>query len=368
MHWSSKHRILNTLNNENQRSFSSKNSTRKTSDTRGSNGMRIGSSINTKGCSKPIEAVSSRNIVNNENHASINEPSSLTSKNIDGLKTNYNRVFGRDITNITETRSFAEQPPQAIAKETIIKQTRFGSLRNNVSSSDMFHLNQSKKMSIDPPSSDSQRNLTKVNYKCAKNNRNLNLRSSNLSKNRSNSGIRNSSYLKSHQFLQSNNQSSLQNFHSHITNTGNVGSTSKNFNSGSRKMSINQMKAASNLENPKNAIMNVDRSSNYTSLHSNKQSSFRQSYAATGNTSNSNIVYNHYTNINNYSSLTNSSTKPTNVAGSKENATNALKIAKKDIIGISKRNNLSKSRSNRSSSMSQGKSISRKKTKRSSDK
>lgn len=363
MHWSSKHRILNSINNENQRSFSSKNSTRKTSDTRGSTGMRIGSI----GCTKPHEVVSSRNIVNNENHVIVNEPTSLSSKNMDGLKTNYNRVFGRDITNITETRSFAEQPSQAVTKEAIIKQARFGSLRNNVSSSDMFHINQTKKVSIDPPSSDSQRNLTKVNYKCAKNNRNLNLRSSNLSKNRSNSGIRNSSYLKSTQFLQSNNQSSLQNFHSHISNVGNVGSTTKNFNSGARKMSINQLKTVSNLENPKNAIMNVDRSSNYTSLHSNKQSSFRQSYVATGNTSNSNIVYNHYTNINNYSSLTNSSSKPINVAGGKETGMNALNIAKKSSLG-SQNHNLSKSRSNRSNSMSQGKSISRKKIKRSSDK
>ena len=348
MHWSSKHRILNSINNENQRSFSSKNSTRKTSDSRVSTGMRIGST-------KPLESISSRNIVNNENHVSIIEQNSLSSKNTDGLKTNYNRVFGRDITNITETRSFADQNSQAAAKETIIKQARFGSLRNNVSTSDMFYLNQAKKMSIDPPSSDSQRNMTKVNYKCTKNNRNLNLRSSNLSKNRSNSGIRNSSYLKSTQFLQSNNQSSLQNFHSHISNVGNVGSTSKNFNSGARKMSINQMKTVSNLENPKSTIMNIDRSSNYTSLHSNKQSSFRQSYVATGNTSN----------FNNYSSLTNSSSKHVNIAGGKENGTHCLKIAKKTSMGS---HNLSKSRSNRSNSMSQGKSISRKKIKRSSDK
>lgn len=180
MHWSSKHRILNSGSTDNQRSFSSKNSTRKTSGTRGSTGMRVGSSI---GCPKPLEAASSRNLVMNENHTSVLEPSSVNSKDIDGFRSHYNRVFGRDISNITKTHSFAEQIPintnKYVSKKPTIPHSsmssryksknaeniHFGVLRNNVSSSDMFHCNQSKKMSGYPPSSDSQRNLTKVSYK-----------------------------------------------------------------------------------------------------------------------------------------------------------------------------------------------------------
>lgn len=156
-----------------------------------------------------------------------------------------------------------------------------------------------------------------------------------MSKNRSNSGIRNSAYLKSHQFLQSNNQSSLQNFHSHVHNPGNNSSTNKNFAQGG-KLSISQMKTMHNLEGGSDAMISVEKGSNYTSFHTNKQTSFRQSYHAGGNVPNG--VYNHYSNMNNYSSLTNSSSKPGIIATTKENsAMNALKIAKKDIKGISRR-------------------------------
>lgn len=107
MHWSSKHRILNTNNIENQKSdLVIKTSNRKTSGSRGSIGMRAGSSI---GSSKPLEAPSSRNLVTNENHTSVLEPSSMSSKDMDGFRNNYNRVFGRDISNIVETRSFADK-------------------------------------------------------------------------------------------------------------------------------------------------------------------------------------------------------------------------------------------------------------------
>lgn len=108
MHWSNKHRILNTVNPDNQRSFSSKNSTRKGSGTRASVGMRAGTSI---GWTKPLEAASSRNLITNENYTSVLEPSSVNSKDVEGFRNNYNRVFGRDISNIAETRSFAEQIP-----------------------------------------------------------------------------------------------------------------------------------------------------------------------------------------------------------------------------------------------------------------
>lgn len=247
-----------------------------------------------------------------------------------------------------------------------VENIRFGVLRNNGSTTDVFQGNQGKKMSIDPPSSDSQRNLMKVSYKCNKNRSSV-TRGTNLSKNRSNSGIRNTTYLKSHQFLRTNNNGALQSFHGHVQNIGSSSNTSKNF-SQSRKMSINQMKTVNNLDEEGKAPLDKD-NNNYTSFHTSKQTSFRQSYVGVTNTSGSNIAYNHYSNMNNYSSLTNSSAKPGDASGCKDVQTvNALKIARKDIRGIEKRWNLSKSRSNRSSSMSQSKSISRKKTKRSSDK
>ena len=42
-------------------------------------------------------------------------------------------------------------------KSNNVENVRFGVLRNNVSSSDMFHLHPSKKISIDPTSSEGQR-------------------------------------------------------------------------------------------------------------------------------------------------------------------------------------------------------------------
>lgn len=70
--------------------------------------MRTGTSI---GLSKPAETSSSRNLVTSENHASVAEVPSIISKDADGFRNNYNRVFGRDISNIAESRGFAEQVP-----------------------------------------------------------------------------------------------------------------------------------------------------------------------------------------------------------------------------------------------------------------
>jgi len=142
MHWSNKHRVLNPMNGESHRSFSSKNSIIRTSGNRGCSGMRPGSSI-----SKPPDGVSSRNFSSNENHASVHEPSSWSSTNIE-LPKNTNNKYSDDQSNN--------------------ENMRLDVLRNNVSTSDMFHWNQMKKMSINPPSSNSQRNLNRVNYKCSK--------------------------------------------------------------------------------------------------------------------------------------------------------------------------------------------------------
>jgi hypothetical protein len=101
-------------------------------------------------------------------------------------------------------------------------------------------------------------------------------------------------------------------------------------------MSINQMKTMHNLEGGSEAMSSMEKGNNYTSFHTNKQASFRQSYHGAGNAPNG--AYNHYSNMNNYSSLTNSSSKPGVVTTGKENVgVNGLKIAKKDIRGINKR-------------------------------
>lgn len=63
----------------------------------------------------------------------------------------------------------------------------------------------------------------------------------------------------------------------------------------------------------KNRKMSIN---NYTNFNTNKQTSFRQSYVGVS-ASNTNIGYNNYNNIHNYSSLTNSSGKPGNTSGSK---------------------------------------------------
>lgn len=190
---------------------------------------------------------------------------------------------------------------------------RLNVLKNNVSTSDMFHCNQTKKMSIEPPSSDSQRNLKRVNYRCNKN-KNLITKSTNLNNNRSNSGIRNTVHLKSHQFYpQSNNQPGLQNFHSHMTNASSGKNCSKNFRQ-SRKLSINQMKTVNNTENHSEAVISVDRSNNYSSFHTNKGTSFKKNYMG-----NSSII------------------KKQQGRGKENISINALKIARKDIRGITKR-------------------------------
>lgn len=110
-------------------------------------------------------------------------------------------------------------------------------------------------------------------------------------------------------------------------------------------------------------------SCNYASFNTNKQASFKQIYIAANNSSGSKIAYNNYNNINNYSSLTNSLTKHMNVDSNKmEVQPHPLRIAKKDIKGVEHKINLSKSRSNRSSSMSNSKSIPRHKNKKSGEK
>jgi len=276
MHWSSKHRGMNSLNSDNTRSYSFKNSTRKSSGNRASNGVRAGSSL---GCSKPLEASSSRNLVTNENHASVLEPSSMNSKDIEGFRSNYNRALGRDIPHPSMSSRY---------KTNNVENIRFGVLRTNVSSSDMFQWNQSKKLSKVPPTSDRQRKINKgIGYKCKRNGNALS-KGSNLSKNRNNSGARNTTYLKSHQFLRTNNHTGLQSFHNHIQHMSNPSGSNKNFNQ-NRKMSINQMKTVNNMESGGDSIITVDRSTNnYTSFNANKQTSFRQSYAAV-NASSSNI-------------------------------------------------------------------------------
>lgn len=135
MHWAGKHRIGNSNNSDNQRKLmvvSSVNSNRKNS------GMRTGSSI---GSTKPLEGSSSRNLVGSENHSSVLEPSSVNSKDIEGFRTNYNRVFGRDISNLNTLQAKPTIPHPSMSsryKSNNVENIRFGSLRNNVSSSDMF--------------------------------------------------------------------------------------------------------------------------------------------------------------------------------------------------------------------------------------
>lgn len=188
-----------------------------------------------------------------------------------------------------------------------------------------------------------------------------------MSKNRNGSGIRTSSYLKSHKFLRTNNQSGLQSFQSQIQNIGNPTSSSKNFNQG-RKLSINQMKTLGNPEELKDPGVSTEKSNNYTSFHTSKPTSYRQSYVGVSNTSGSGVTYNHYTNMNNYSSLTNSSSKPVGgVVGKEGQPLNALKLQTKRNPRDPKAVKTIKVSQNRSSSMSQSKSISHRKDQRSSD-
>lgn len=228
MHWGSKHRIGTSNNSDNQRKVMVVSSIK-------SNNIRPGTINSSIGSAKALDASSSRNFNGSENHSSVLEPSSVNSKDMEGFRTNYNRVFGRDISNIFQSKPTIPHPSMSSRyKSNNVENIRFGSLRNNVSSSDMFQVNQSKKMSIDPPSSGRQRKISQrgnkhmaMGYKCNKN-RNALSRGSTLSKNnRSNSGVRNTTYLKSHQFLRSNNPSGLQSFHTHISHTGTSSDSSK---------------------------------------------------------------------------------------------------------------------------------------------
>lgn len=135
MHWAGKNRIGNSNNTDNQRKVmvvSSVNSNRKSSS------IRAGSSI---GSSKPLEGSSSRNLVGSENHSSVIEPTSVNSKDMEGFRTNYNRVFGRDISNLSTFQAKPTIPHPSMSsryKSNNVENIRFGSLKNNVSSSDMF--------------------------------------------------------------------------------------------------------------------------------------------------------------------------------------------------------------------------------------
>lgn len=95
MHWGNKHRILNSNNHDSQRKVMVVSSIK-------SNGIRTGSSV---GSNKALEASSSRNFAGSENHSSVLEPSSVNSKDMEGFRTNYNRVFGRDISNMNILQS-----------------------------------------------------------------------------------------------------------------------------------------------------------------------------------------------------------------------------------------------------------------------
>ena len=213
MHWGNKHRNVNANNNDNQRRVLVVSSIKSSS-------IRTGSSI---GSSKALEASSSRNFNGSENHSSVLEPSSVNSKDMEGFRSNYNRVFGRDISNINMFQNKPTIPHPSMSsryKSNNVENIRFGSLRNNVSSSDMFQVNQSKKRSIDPPSSGRQRKISQ------RGNKHMNIAYKG-NKNRSNSGVINTAYLKSHQFLRNNNNSGLQSFHSNAQNTGNSSGSSK---------------------------------------------------------------------------------------------------------------------------------------------
>jgi hypothetical protein len=80
---------------------------------------------------------------------------------MEGFKTNYNRVFGRDLSNINMVQTKPAIPhPSMSSRYNNAENIRFSSLRNNVSSSDMFQVNNGKKKSFDPPSSSRQRKIT----------------------------------------------------------------------------------------------------------------------------------------------------------------------------------------------------------------
>lgn len=341
MHWNSKHRVLNTMNGDSQRSFSSKNSIMKINVSRGHSGLRsenfLATKIKTKGTWEE------NNNLNNDNLTHMYDQPGTTA-NGEGFNTENGEFRSKAFSFNSLNKKEVRWPKN---KRNYAENIRLNVMRNNPSTSDMFHCNQSKLQS-DPLSSDSQRNSNRMNYKSSKN-KNLITKSTNLSKNRSNSGIRNAAYLKSHQlYLQSNNQSKMPNYHNSIQNASRSKNSSRKFHQG-RKMSVknisvNQMKGVSNSDRDEPPVL-ADRSNNYSSFHTHKGTSFRQSY--TGSSSMS---------------------RKQKCSGKENVSLNALKIARKDIRGIASRCNLSKSRSNRSGSLSQSKSISRRKIKRSSGK
>jgi len=137
-------------------------------------------------------------------------------------------------------------------------------------------------------------------------------RSSTLSKNRSNSGVRNTTYLKSHQFLRTKNHAGLQSFHS---NAPKMESSDRNQKFGqNNKLTINQVKAVNNIEEGKSIITIEKSSNNFTSYHTSKQPSLR----ANAVTREFYVGVNSSNNMNNYSSITNSSAKHGDTSESKE--------------------------------------------------
>ena len=117
------------------------------------------------------------------------------------------------------------------------------------------------------------------------------------------------------------------------------------------------MRSKNAIPSGKSIITHEMPSNSFASFNINKQTSFRETYISASSTNGNNIAYNNLNNLN-YSSLTSSLTKPANnESESKDTIPLPLRIARKDIKGIGNKINLSKSRSNRSSSMSNSKSI-----------
>lgn len=117
------------------------------------------------------------------------------------------------------------------------------------------------------------------------------------------------------------------------------------------------------LPTGKSIITHEIPSSSFASFNINKQSSFKETYISTSNTNGNNIAYNNLNNLN-YSSLTSSLTKrANNDSGPKDTLPHPLRIARKDIKAMGGKVNLSKSRSNRSSSMSNSKTVAHHKNK-----
>lgn len=125
-------------------------------------------------------------------------------------------------------------------------------------------------------------------------------------------------------------------------------------------MSVNHLKTLGQQDENKDPGVSIE-NKNYTSFHTNKPTSYRQSYVGVNNTSTA-VPYNHYSNMNNYSSLTNSNSKPSGVI-----AKDQLKLQTKRKPRDPKAMKSIKVSQNRSDSMSQSKSISHRKGQRSSE-